>query len=61
MAFETLGGWDEEAVILLKMITLILARNQGKAEGEMGRFLVHRVSRTRYPVRECRVFRGLAA
>ena len=59
VAFEMLGGWDEEGVILLKRITSILARNQGKDKEETGRFLVHRVSR--YPVRECRVFRGLAA
>ena len=44
VAFEMLGGWDEEGVILLKRITSILARNQGKDEGLTGRFLVHRVS-----------------
>ena len=41
-----LGGWDEEGVILLKRITSILARNQGKDEEETGRFLVHRVCLT---------------
>ena len=34
VAFEMLGGWDEEGVILLKRITSILARNQRKDEGE---------------------------
>ena len=34
VAFETLGGWDEESVILMKRITTILARNQGKEEAE---------------------------
>ena len=43
VAFETLGGWDEEAVAILKRITSILARNQGKDEAETSRFLVQRV------------------
>ena len=43
VAFETLGGWDEEAVILTKRITSALARNQGKDEAETQRFLVQRV------------------
>ena len=46
LAFETLGRWDEEAVALLKRITSILARNQGKDEAETQRFLVQRVGIT---------------
>ena len=34
VAFETMGGWDEEAAALLKRITSILARNQGKDKAE---------------------------
>ena len=44
VAFKTLGGWDDEGVILLKRITMILARNQGKEEGDTIRHLVQRVA-----------------
>ena len=43
VAFETMGGWDEEAAALLKRITSILARNQGKDKAETHRFLVQRI------------------
>ena len=44
VAFESLGGWDEEGVALFKRVTSLLARNQGKEEGEVHRFGVQRIA-----------------
>jgi len=42
--FETLGGWDEEVVQICKKIGSVLARNQGREDGEITKHLTQRVS-----------------
>ena len=42
MAFETLGGWVKVAVLFLKIITTIMARNQGKKESQVQKLLVEK-------------------
>ena len=44
VAFETFGGWDDDSVIICRRIASILARNQGKDEGQQARHLVQRVA-----------------
>ena len=44
LAFETLGGWDCKAALLLKKITSIKAQNQGKKESQVQKLLVHRIT-----------------
>ena len=44
LAFETLGGFDRDSALLVKRISSITARNQGKQESEVQKLLVHRIA-----------------
>ena len=44
LAFETLGGWDCESALLMKKITSIVVRNQGKKESQVQKLLVHKIA-----------------
>ena len=44
MVFETLGGWDDDAVVMVKNITAIQARNQGQDEKDQARQVVQKVA-----------------
>ena len=44
MAFHSLGGWDPEAVTLIKRIAKQSARKEGRDEDQMDRFTFQRIS-----------------
>lgn len=44
VAFESFGGWDSEGEALVRKISSVLARNQGKEESEVHRYTVQRIS-----------------
>ena len=44
MVFKSLGGWDSEAVTLIKKIARQIARNEGCDEDQSDRFTFQKVS-----------------
>ena len=44
VAFETLGGWDDDMVVMVKNITAIYARNQGRDEKDQMRQVIQKVA-----------------
>ena len=44
LVFKTLGGWDDDTVMMVKNITAILARNQGRDEKDQARQVVQKVA-----------------
>ena len=44
VAFETFGGWDDDSALICRRIASILARNQGKNEGQQIMYLIQRVA-----------------